>query len=471
MDVWGEERVSKLGKKHNLTNGITEGVIWKQLLRFFFPILFGTFFQQMYNMVDTIVVGRYAGTTALAAVGSCGPFVNLLFGFFVALASGATVIISQYFGSQNEQGVHDSVHTGMAMSIVGGLIVSVAGLIISPFALQWMQVPPDVRPEATVYLQIFFAGMVVCMIYNVGSGILRALGDSRRPMIYLIVCCFINIVLDLLLVLVIPMGVAGVAIATLIAQAVSAVLVIRALMKQADSSRLVWREVKIHPHILMDVLKIGVPSGMQSVMYSVSNIIVQTGVNSLGSTTLAAWTAFGKTDMVVWMVMGAFGTTITTFAGQNFGAQKYDRMRKSVRVCMGMTLGSILLLTVFVLLMCEPLLKLFTNDPAVVEVGKEILFWIGPYYALYACIEVLAGAMRGCGDSFKPMLLTGVGICLFRALWVPLVVGNYHTVGMLGLCYPLSWGLTSVLFIVYYLRGNWFRRRILAMGYEPEMRK
>ena len=314
-------------------------------------------------------------------------------------------------------------------------------------------------------------GVIISMLYNVGSGILRALGDSRRPMIYLIICCFINIALDLLLVVVIPIGVAGVAIATLIAQAVSAVLVIRALMQQKDSSKLIWSHVKIHKQTLLDVLRIGVPSGMQSVMYSLSNIIVQTGVNSLGSTTLAAWTAFGKTDMVVWMVMGAFGTTITTFVGQNFGAQKYERMRKSVRICMGMTIGSILLMTAFVMLMCEPLLKIFTADPAVVEVGKEILYWIGPYYVLYACIEVLAGAMRGCGDSLKPMLLTGVGICLFRALWVPLVVGRFHTVGMLGLCYPLSWGLTSVLFIVYYLRGNWLDRRIMAMGYMPEIRK
>lgn len=458
-------------EKERNTNAITEGVIWKQLLKFFFPILFGTFFQQMYNMVDTIVVGRYAGTTALAAVGTCGPLMNLLFGFFVALASGATVIISQHFGSQNDQGVHDSVHTGIALSILGGLLITVLGLALAPFVLEWTNVPADVRPEALTYLQIFAAGVIVSMLYNVGSGILRALGDSRRPMIYLIVCCFINIALDLLLVVVIPMGVAGVALATLIAQAVSAVLVIAALMKQKDSSRLIWSHVKIHKQTLFDVLRIGVPSGMQSVMYSVSNIIVQTGVNSLGSTTLAAWTAFGKTDMVVWMVMGAFGTTITTFVGQNFGAQKYERMRKSVRICMGMTIGSILLLTAFVLVMCEPLLRIFTADPAVVEVGKEILYWIGPYYVLYACIEVLAGAMRGCGDSLKPMLLTGVGICLFRALWVPLVVGRYHTIGMLGLCYPLSWGLTSVLFIVYYLRGNWLDRRIMAMGYMPEIRK
>lgn len=451
-------------------NSITQGVIWKQLLRFFFPILFGSFFQQMYNMVDTIVVGRYVGTTALAAVGTCGTFTNLLFGFFVALASGATVIISQYFGSKDEKGVHDAVHTGVAMALVDGVLITVLGLALSPYVLDWMNVPEDVQPEALIYLRIFFAGMVGSMLYNVGSGILRALGDSKRPMIYLIVCCFVNIVLDLALVMLIPMGVAGVAWATLIAQAVSAVLVLIALMRQQDSSKLVWREVKIHRHMLYDVLRIGVPSGMQSVMYSVSNIIVQTGVNSLGSTTLAAWTAFGKTDLVVWMVMGAFGTTITTFVGQNFGAQRYDRMRKSVRICMGMTVASTVLLSLFVLTMCKPLLSLFTSDPAVIDVGQEILYWIGPFYTLYACIEVLAGAMRGCGDSLKPMLLTAFGICLFRAVWVPVVVGQYHTVGMLGLCYPLSWGLTSVLFVAYYLRGNWLRRRIVAMGYEPENR-
>lgn len=466
----GHERVSEAQKRVMRDNGITEGVIWKQLLLFFFPILLGSFFQQMYNMVDTVVVGRFAGTTSLAAVGTSGTLVNLLFGFFVSLASGATVVISQFFGSQSEQGVHDGVHTGIAMAIVGGLAITVIGLIVAPFALVWMNVPEDVRPEVLVYLRIFFCGMVVSMLYNVGAAILRALGDSRRPMIYLIVCCFANVALDLLLVVVIPMGVAGVAIATVLAQAISAALVVLALMRQPDSSRLVWKDVRIHKHLLMSVLQIGIPAGMQSCMYSVSNIIIQSGVNSFGSTTLAAWTAFGKTDAIVWMVMGAFGTAITTFVGQNFGAQKYERMRRSVRVCMAMALGSTLMLTVFVLTMNRFLLGLFTSDTAVIDAGAEMLWAIGPYYILYVCIEILAGAMRGCGESLKPMLLIGFGICLFRVVWVALVMQYAHTVPMLALSYPLSWGLTSVMFVIYYLRGNWLRRRISVMGYEPERR-
>lgn len=457
-------------QRRGAENGITEGVIWKQLLLFFFPILLGSFFQQMYNTVDTVVVGRFAGTTSLAAVGTSGTLANLLFGFFVSLASGATVVISQYFGSQDEQGVHDGVHTGIAMAIIGGLIITVIGLIVSPFALNWMNVPEDVQPEALIYLRIFFSGMVVSMLYNVGAAILRALGDSRRPMLYLIVCCLANVALDLLFVVVFRWGVAGVAIATVLAQAISAVLVVLALMRQTDGSRLVLKEIRIHGSLLANVLRIGIPAGLQSCMYSISNIIIQAGVNSFGSTTLAAWTAFGKTDAIVWMVMGAFGTAITTFVGQNFGAQKYDRMRRSVRICMAMAVSSTVLLSVFVLTMSRFLLGLFTSDGAVIDAGTEMLWAIGPYYVLYVCIEILAGAMRGCGESLKPMLLIGCGICLFRVIWVMLVMQYAHTVPMLAMSYPLSWGLTSVMFVVYYLRGNWLRRRIAVMGYEPERR-
>lgn len=455
-------------KRQPKGNAITEGVIWKQLLLFFFPILMGSFFQQMYNMADTIVVGRFAGTTALAAVGTSGSLVNLLFGFFVSLSSGATVIISQYVGSEDERGVHDGVHTGIAMAVIGGLIITVLGFLVMPFALDMMNVPEDVQPEAIIYLRIFFLGMVVSMLYNVGAAILRALGDSRRPMIYLIVCCMANVVLDVLLVVVVPLGVAGVAIATVLAQAISAILVVLALMRQPDSSKLVLKDVRIHGHLLRAVLRIGIPAGMVSTMYSVSNITVQSGVNTFGSTTLAAWVAFGKTDAVVWMVMGAFGTAITTFVGQNFGAQKYARMRKSVRVCMGMAIGSTLALTLFVLAACRPLLSLFTADEAVIAVGMRMIWCIGPYYTLYVCIEILAGAMRGCGDSVKPMLLIGGGICLFRVIWVMFVMRFWHTIEGLSFCYPLSWGLTSVLFVVYYLRGNWLRRQIDRMGYAPE---
>ena len=270
-------------QKAQQENAIIEGVIWKQLLIFFFPILLGSFFQQMYNTADTIIVGQFAGKLALAAVGSTGSYVNLLFGFFVGLASGATVILAQFFGGRNAQGVHDSVHTAMALSLLAGLAVTIAGLLTSKLALDLMNVPENIYDDALIYLQIFFLGMIPLVVYNVGAGILRAVGDSKSPLYFLIASCLINVVLDLLFVAVWRGGAAGAAIATVISEAISAAMVTVALMRRKDSSHLALREIRISRPILKDTLAIGIPGGLQAVMYSVSNMIVQTVVNGFGS--------------------------------------------------------------------------------------------------------------------------------------------------------------------------------------------
>lgn len=449
-----------------MVNGITEGVIWKQLLYFFFPILLGTFFQQLYNTIDAVVVGNFVGTEALAAVGgSTATIINLLVGFFVGLSSGATVIISQYYGAGRMQETSDSVHTAMALALVGGAFFTVVGILIAPWSLKLMDTPSEIMGDSLTYMRIYFGGLIFSMLYNIGSGILRAVGDSKRPLYFLIVCCLVNLVLDLLFVAVFEWGVMGAALATTLSQAVSAVLVVITLMRTSMFYRLVLREIRFHAAILWDMIRIGFPAGMQSVMYSVSNIIVQTSINGFGTDAVAAWTAFGKIDGIFWMIMGAFGVSITTFAGQNFGAQKYDRMRKSVRVCLVMAFGTAIIMSVVVLLCGGLIMRLFTSEEEVIEYGLRMIRMVSPFYFTYVCIEVLSGAARAAGDSLIPMIMICVGVCLLRVVWIWIVVPFSHTIEMVVVSYPLAWGLTSILFIVYYLQGGWLRRRIRKAGF------
>lgn len=454
-----------------MANSITEGVIWKQLLLFFFPILLGSFFQQMYNTADTMIVGRFAGTSALAAVGSTSSFVSLLFGFFVGLASGATVILAQYCGARNAKGIHDAVHTGIALSLAGGLLITVIGIAAAPMMMRMINVPEEIFADALAYLRIFFSGMVFSVVYNIGSGILRALGDSKRPLYFLIAGCFINIALDLVFVAVFDLAVVGAAVATVLSQAISAVMVVVCIMRRQDSSRLILRHIRIEKNIFADILRIGVPAGMQSVMYSVSNMIIQSAVNSFGETSVAAWTAMGRMDGIIWLVMGAFGTAITTFVGQNFGAQRYDRMRRSCRVCMAMAVGSIAVLSVAICLFGRQLMSLFTTDSAVLDVGQQVIWAISPFYLTYVTVEILSGTIRGAGDSVKPMVIIAICTCLMRVIYVSICKHLQLGIQHVAYSYAITWALTSSVFIVYYLRGNWLRRRISVMGYAPEVKK
>lgn len=440
-------------------NQITEGVIWKQLLLFFFPILFGTFFQQLYNTTDAVIVGNFVGKEALAAVGGpAATLINLLVGFFIGLSSGSTVIISQYYGAGNKDDVKKAVHTSVALSLAGGAVIMALGLLFSRLALQVMNTPSEILELSTVYMRIYFLGVIPALIYNMGSGMLRAVGDSKRPLYFLILSCIANIILDVFFVVVLKLGVAGVAIATSLSQVISAVMVMGALMKAEDSYRLYLREIRFSPFFLRNIIRIGLPAGLQSSMYSVSNLIVQSSVNSFGTDTIAAWTAYGKVDGIFWMIMGAYGVAITTFAGQNFGAGKYDRIRKSVRVCLGMAAFTSVLLSVIVLVGGKFFFRLFTGDPNVVAIGLRMMRVISPSYITYVCIEILGGTTRGCGDAVPPTLMTCVGICILRIVWVLAVVPLRPEISTVAFSYPLTWTVTSLLFIVYYLRGNWLKR-------------
>ena len=450
----------RTGAETNI-NQITEGVIWKQLLAFFFPILFGTFFQQLYNTTDAIVVGNFVGKQALAAVGGpASTLINLLVGFFTGLSSGATVVISQFYGAKHKDDVRKAVHTSIALSIAGGVVIMVLGIAFAGVALRAMNTPEDIMGMSLTYMRIYFLGVIPSLIYNMGSGILRAVGDSKRPLYFLIASTLTNIVLDLFFVLVLRMGVAGVAIATSLSQVASAAMVMYALMKTDDMYRLYLREIRFSPSILSAIIRIGLPAGLQSTMYSVSNLIIQASINSFGTDTIAAWTAYSKIDGMFWMIMSAYGVSITTFAGQNFGAGKYDRIHKSVRVCIGMSAFTSVLLSAIVLVGGRFFLGLFTDDPGVADIGMSIIHVIAPTYITYICIEILGGTARGCGDSIIPMLLTCFGVCVLRVIWILGIVPIHRDLATVAFSYPLTWAVTSVMFIVYYLRGNWLKRNI-----------
>ena len=449
MNAIAKER--NAGKKGKQGNGITEGVIWKQLLIFFFPFLFGTFFQQLYNTVDAVIVGRFVGKEALAAVGgSTGTLINLLVGFFVGLSSGATVIISQFYGGGREKRVSEAVHTAIAFSLACGIGLMVVGIVFSPFALRAMGTPEDIMQYSLSYIRIYFLGIIPNLIYNMGAGILRAVGDSKRPLYYLMASCFTNIVLDLVLVVWLRLDVRGAAIATIASQLVSAVLVVIRLFKTEDSYRLVVSKIKMNLHMVMRIVRIGLPAGLQSVMYSASNIIIQSSVNSLGTDTVAAWTAYSKIDSVYWMIISALGISITTFVGQNYGAGKLDRVKRGIYVCLGLSFLITAILSAALYLGGGYIYLMFTADAAVIAKGIEILHFLVPAFVTYVCVEVLSGALRGTGDCWIPMIMTAVGVCALRVLWVIIAVPLRPDILTVVFSYPLTWSITSILFLVYF---------------------
>ena len=436
-------------------NGITEGRISKQLLLFFFPILFGTFFQQLYNTVDAIVVGQYLGTEALAAVGGgTGTAINLLIGFFTGLSSGATVIISQYYGARNYKDTNKAIHTSILIAIIGGIVILFIGLLFTRPILELIGTPDDVIDLAERYMRIYFLGSIFNTVYNMGAGIFRALGDSRKPLFFLIVGCVVNIILDVLFVGFTPLGVAGAAWATIISQAASAVLVVIYLRRLDEDIRLSLRKLRLDSVILKNTLRIGLPTGIQSILYTISNLIIQANVNAFGTATAAAWAAYGKLDAVFWMAINAFGIAATTFVGQNYGAKLYDRVRSGVKISLSIGgIMTVLISSVFLLLQDKGLM-LFTTDQEVLSIGVSILLILVPTWITYMPIEILSGVMRGCGKTLIPTIITVVGICGLRALWLEIVPGETPTLLSVFLCYPVSWVITSAAIIIYYFYGD-----------------
>lgn len=443
----------------------TKGVIWKQILLFFFPILLGTFFQQLYNTADAMIVGNFVGKEALAAVGgTTSVLINFLVNLFVGLSSGTTVIVSQYYGAQNHENVSKAVHSSIALAIVAGLGMMVLGIAFSRFALEAMSTPADILEHALTYMRIYFLGMVPSFIYNMGAGILRAVGDTKRPLYFLAIACLINIALDLLFVVVFSWGVFGVGIATVISQIASAALILLALTKPGTVYQLFLKQIRFHREAMLRIIKVGIPAGIQSDMYSISNILIQSSINSFGTNAAAAWTAYGKIDGFFWMILGAYGISITTFSGQNFGAGEYKRIKKGVNSTLLLSTVTTVIISTLFCIFAPQLLSLFCNDAEVLSLGVTTMRQMSPLYFTFILIEILSGAIRGTGDSLIPMIMTCTGICVLRIIWIFAVLPLRPQFDTIIFSYPITWVITSVLFLIYYLHGGWLKKQIKKQG-------
>ncbi len=458
------------GNVQHENNQIVQGVIWRQLLIFFFPIFFGTIFQQLYNTVDAIIVGRVLGKAALAAVGGVTTYlVNIFLNFFIGLCAGATVVIAQYYGAENEEKTSQSIHTAMLLSIVAGALMSLCGLRLAPIALALMKTPPEIMVHASVYLRIYYSGFIFSFVYNMGSSVMRAMGDSRRPFYMLVTATLINIAFDILFVVKMGMGVDGAAYATVLSQAVSSAGVCIFLIRQKGPYRLTLRGFRgFHWPILRNIIRIGVPTGLQSITYAASNLFVQTTINSFGVDLAAAWSTYAKIDRIYWLGQNALNLSVCTFSGQNFGARKYDRVYKSIITTTYISLFFSFTLGFAIVHWSELLYSIFTNDPDVITKAVKIAWMLAPWYFLYVPIDSLAGGIRGTGDILIPTTMTLLGVCGTRLLWVFCVVPFSHTETTVFLSYPISWGITSVFFLIYAWKGNWMRRSIDRAGHQAQ---
>lgn len=438
---------------------LTEGVIWKKFIRFFFPIFLGLLFQQLYSTADAIIVGKYVGTGALAAVGgSTTQIINLVIGFFTGLASGATVIVSQYYGAHDDEHVSMTVHTIITFYLIVGAALTFACYYLTPWFLRIAKNPEDIMGLSVEYLRIYFIGTIPTLIFNVGSGILRAVGDSRRPLYFLVVCCVTNIVLDFYFVKQLGLGVAGAAWATVLAQTISGILVMSNMFRTNRCHKLHLSKFGIDYYSLRDALWIGIPSGVQSSMYSLSNFIIQSAVNGLGVSVIAAWSAVGKLDGLYWVASNAFGAAICAMVGQCFGARKIKRMRQSTLTCMRISLVSTVVISVVLLAVARPGFSIISDDPEVIEYSVEMLWYFAPFYIVWTFIETISNTLRGVGDSIYPTVIIMLGVCLIRVIWVYFVFPSWHTVMGISMSYAVSWTITAIGLILYYTKSDWLRR-------------
>lgn len=433
---------------------LTKGPIIKQLLVFFLPIAAGFILQQLYSAVDALVVSRYVGTTALAAVGgSATRLVDLLIGFCVALSNGAAVVISQFYGAKRFDEVKRSIHTSYLFSLLLGIALTVFVLIFTPQLLSLLRTPAETLDAAGRYMRIVFCGAVFTLVYNMGASALRALGNSRFPFFCLAMTCILNSILDVVFVAIFKWGVNGAAYATVISQAISATLVTIALIHTDEAVRFSFKELRIAKDVLGKMMKIGLPAGTQALMYSISNIVLQVGINLLGTVEIAAWSMSGKIDGLFWVVSNAFSAAVCTFVGQNYGAGEIGRIKECVKKGFAVFLAITVVLCVGILAFARPLLGIFTTDTELIEATRFIIFFFVPTYVFWIIIDMFSGVMRGLGDSLMPTIITGVAICGFRILWVFTVYAANPTMFVICLCYPLSWILGDIGILIHYFRS------------------
>ena len=437
---------------------MTEGVIWKELLLFSVPLLLGNLFQQLYNAVDSVVVGNYIGAQALAAVGSSAPVINLLVSFFMGLSVGAGVIISRYFGARNMESLQDSIHTSLALTMTAGIFMTLFGIIFSPTILRWIGTPSDVMSSSVLYLRIYFGGILSVMLYNMGSGILRAVGDSNNPLYFLIVSSITNILLDLLFVIVFDMGIAGVGWATLIAQTISAVLTLLLLIKTKQEYKVTLKKIRFHKDKLIEIIRLGLPSGIQNGVVSFSNVIVQSNINAFGSLAMAGCGAYTKIDGFAILPVMSYSMALTTFTGQNMGAKKYDRVKQGARSGIIMSLLTTIAISALLLIFGEQVLSIFSDNPKVISYGLYMMHVLAPFYIFLAISHAFNGIIRGAGITTIPMIVMITCWCGMRMTWILASVPIFHDIGVVFMGWPLTWAASALWLFLYYKKGNWMKR-------------
>ena len=434
---------------------MTEGSVWRHIVRFAIPLFWGNLFQQLYNVVDSLIVGNFLGSDALAAVSSSGSLIFLLVGLFNGVFTGASVVISRYYGARDEKSMRLAVHTTVAFGVASGVIITVVGVLLSPQMLRWMGTPESVLPNSIRYFRTYFFGVLFVVLYNTANGIFQAVGDSRHPLYYLIVSSITNVVLDLLFVGPLGMGVEGAALATVISQAVSAALGFRRLIHTSAPYRVFPRQVRFHGGMLRQVLSMGLPAGVQNSIISIANVVVQSSINMFGAMAMAGCGAYTKIEGFAFLPVGCFTLALSTFVGQNLGAKEYDRARQGARFgilsCMVMSE----LVGVGIYLLAPKLIALFNADPAVVSYGVLQSRTVTLFYFLMACSHAMAAVMRGAGRAVVPMTVMLVCWCLIRVSYIMLIARGSGNIQMVFWAYPITWTLSTICFVIYYNRADW----------------
>lgn len=439
---------------------MTEGNIWKLLIIFSIPLILGNLLQQMYNTADSIIVGNFVGSNGLAAVGSGTALINLIIAFSQGAAVGAGVIVSQSLGARDKQKTTLAVHTAMCIAIILGVILSAIGVILSRDLLVWMKTPKSVLKDSVLYLQIYCGGLIFNVIYNMATGILNAAGNSKRPLIYLAIASVTNIILDLVFIKALKWGVKGAAIATDISQALSCILAVGYLLRVNSDYKLIIKELKIHGNTAKQIIRIGLPTAIQNMVISFSNVLVQSSVNSYGATAMAGYAAYLKIDGFNILPVLSISMAVTTFTGQNVGAKKPDRVKKGMWNALIMGVIYTVIIGVVLLLTSHTVLGLFTKDNDVITYGQLAMKYFCPFYFILGILNILAGTVRGAGKGVPPMLILLFSMCIFRILWIKIALPFYSTIDGVFILYPISWLVGMILMIIYTKFGKWMPKNI-----------
>lgn len=434
---------------------MTSGSISKRMIFFALPLLLGNLFQQLYNTVDSLIVGNFLGSSALAAVSSSGSLIFMLIGFLSGISSGAGVVVSRYFGAEDKNGVHRAVHTTVAFGLVAGVLMTAAGVLLSPQILVWMGTPTSVMPESTTYLQIYFSGSLGFVMYNIFVGILQAIGDSRHPLYYLMISSVINLVLDILFIRGFHTGVGGAALATVISQLFSAVFCLIQLLRTHESYKLQITKIRFDAEMMGQIIQIGLPSGVQNSIIAFANVVVQSYINAFGEMAMAGYGAYSKVEGFAFLPINSFTLTLTTFVGQNLGAGQTERTKQGARFGILSTVILAQLIGIVVFLLAPQLIAAFDSTPEVIRFGVEKARTAALFYCLLAYSHSVASVLRGAGKAVVPMVIMMVFWCVIRVVFLAVSIPLTHDIQMVYVVYPLTWALSSIVFFFYYKRVDW----------------